>query len=377
MLYRRSEKLDNRSISLLGLGAMRLPREADGKVDEAEAIKMIRHAIDHGVNYLDTAYTYHGGNSEVILGKAVKDGYREKTLIADKLPIWLVKEEADVRRFFEEQLQRLDVACIDMYLIHCINKEGWKVTKDCRVIPILEELKAEGKIGHIGFSFHDDLDLFKEVIDAYDWEFCQIQLNYVDTEFQAGLEGLRYAGAKGIPVVIMEPLKGGRITDALPPAVQAIWDTAPVKRSPAEWAFKWVASQPEVLTILSGMSNMEQLAQNLALCSRGDLPELTEEENRIIGQVADLYRSLIKYPCTECGYCQPCPSGVLIPRIIRYYNDWCIYEHNPKLKEEYLTWQDPEEHASNCVKCGACESHCPQHLPVMSIMDEIVAAFGR
>ena len=376
MLYRNFQTTGDK-VSLLGLGAMRFPMTKDGKVDEAESIRMIRHAIDSGINYVDTAYTYHGGTSEVIVGKALKDGYRERTFIADKLPIWLVKEEADVRKFFDEQIQRLDVNCIDMYLIHCIDKDGWEVMKKCRVIEILEELKAEGKIGRIGFSFHDDLSLFKEVIDAYDWEFCQIQLNYVDVNFQAGMEGLLYANAKGIPVVIMEPLKGGRLSDAVPPVVQKLWDQASVKRAPAEWAFKWVASHPDVATILSGMSTMEQLDQNLELFSREDLPVLTDEENALIAQAADLYRTLIKYPCTECKYCQPCPNGVLIPRIIRYYNDWCAYEHNPKLKEEYLVWQDESEHASNCIKCGACEEHCPQHLPVMQIMDEIVEAFGR
>ena len=376
MLYRTFQTTGD-EISLLGLGCMRFPLTEDGKADEAEAIRMIRHAIDSGINYVDTAYTYHGGNSEVIVGKALKDGYRERTLIADKLPIWLVKEEADVRKYFDEQMERLDVECIDMYLIHCIDKDGWKVTQECRVLPILEELKAEGKIKHIGFSFHDELALFKEVIDAYDWEFCQIQLNYVDVNFQAGLEGLHYAGAKGIPVVIMEPLKGGRLSEAIPPVLQDLWKEAPAERTPAEWAFKWVAAQPEVSTILSGMSNMEQLDQNLELFSKEDLTELSDTENELIGRVAALYRTLIKYPCTECQYCQPCPNGVLIPRIIRYYNDWCAYEHNPKLKEEYLTWQDETEHASNCIKCGACEDHCPQHLPVMQIMDEIVEAFGR
>ena len=376
MLYRTLKTIDY-DVSLLGLGCMRFPLKEDDKVDEEQSISMIRRAIDSGVNYVDTAYTYHGGLSEVIIGKALKDGYRERTLVADKLPIWLVKEEADVRRLFDEQMERLDVDCIDMYLVHCIDGEGWETTKKCNVLPILEELKAEGKIGHIGFSFHDEVSLFKEVIDAYDWEFCQIQLNYVDVNFQAGLEGLKYAGAKGIPVVIMEPLKGGRLTDAIPPAIQEIWDEAPIQRPPVEWAFKWISSLPEVSTILSGMSSMEQLNQNLELFAKYDLPVLTDEELARIEKVADLYRSMIKYPCTECRYCQPCPNGVLIPRIIRSYNDWLAFEHNPKLKEEYLTWLDDKEHASNCIKCGACEEHCPQHLPVMQIMDEIVEAFGR
>ncbi len=376
MLYRKFDRF-GQDLSLLGFGAMRFPLTPDGEADEAESIRLIRHAIDHGINYIDTAYTYHGGKSEVIIGKALQDGYRQKAVIADKLPIWLVEKEEDVLRFFNTQMERLAVDFIDLYLIHCIDHEAWEIIHSCNVLPQLKTLQQEGRIGKIGFSYHDDLPLFKEVIDAFDWDFCQIQLNYVDTEFQAGLEGLHYAGARGIPVVIMEPLKGGRLSDAVPPAVQEVWEHAPVRRTPAEWAFKWVASQPEVAVILSGMSSMEQLEQNLELFSRGDMSVLTEPELESIRQAAALYRELITYPCTECRYCMPCPNGVNIPRLIRYYNDWCAYEHNPKLKEEYLTWQDESEHASNCVKCGACESHCPQHLPVMEIMDKIVEAFGR
>ena len=375
MIYREFERLGQKT-SLLGFGAMRFATTGTGEVDEAETIRLIRHAIDRGINYLDTAYTYHGGQSETILGKALKDGYREKVLLADKLPVWLVKEEADVRRFFEEELQRLDMDYIDLYLVHNLTKDNWEITKRCNVMPILEELRAEGRIGKIGFSYHDDLPLFKEIIDAYPWDFCQIQLNYVDAGFQAGLEGLRYAGARGIPVVIMEPLKGGRLTDAVPPAIQEIWDDAPVRRTPAEWAFKWVASQPEVACVLSGMGSMEQLEQNLAIFSSDDMTVLTETEKEAIHKAADLYHKFILYPCTECRYCMPCPSGVDIPRVIRYYNDWMAYEQNPKLKHEYLNWLNSAQHASNCVKCGACEAHCPQHLPIMEIMEKAAAAFG-
>ena len=376
MLYREN-KDHNEKVSLLGFGAMRLPVKADESVDEAEAIRMVRHAIDSGVNYVDTAFPYHGGKSEVVIGKALKDGYREKVFLADKLPVWFVKEEADVRKLFEKQLGRLDDDFIDYYLIHCLDVDNWKITKDNNVIPELEKLKAEGKIGKIGFSFHDHYELFEEIIDYYPWDFCQIQLNYVDTEFQAGLKGLKYAASKNIPVVIMEPLKGGRITDAVPPVIREVWDLAPVKRDPVEWAFKWVAAFPEVLTVLSGMSSMQQLEQNLELFSRDDIAEISDEEMAVIEKAAALYRELIKYPCTECKYCMPCPSGVAIPRIIRFLNDWLAYEQNPKLKEEYLSWMAPEEHASNCVKCGKCEEACPQHLPIMNIMDEVVEAFGR
>ena len=376
MLYRTFPKI-NECTSLLGLGGMRFPTLESGEVDEAEAIRMIRHAVDSGVNYLDTAYTYHGGKSERIFGKAFKDGYREKILLADKLPIWLVKEEEDVRRFAEEQLERLETDCIDLYLVHAVNEADWKTTRECNVLPIMEELRAEGKIRYIGFSFHDKYELFEEVIDYYPWDFCQIQLNYMDTKFQAGLAGLEYAASKGIGVVIMEPLKGGRLTDAVPDQVQKIWNEAPVNRPPVEWAFKWLAARPEVTTILSGMSSMEQLDQNIRLFSKEDLPDLTSGELARVERVAEVYRGLIKYGCTECRYCMPCPSGVAIPRLIRFINDWNAYEKNPSLKEEYLTWMDDTEHASNCVRCGHCEEHCPQKLPIMDIMGEIVEAFGR
>ena len=376
MLNRTFPKINERT-SLLGLGGMRFPTLKNGEVDEAEAIRMIRHAVDSGVNYLDTAYTYHGGKSERIFGKAFKDGYREKILLADKLPIWLVKEEADVRRFAEEQLKRLETDCIDLYLVHAVNEADWKTTRECNVLPIMEELRAEGKIRYIGFSFHDKYELFEEVIDYYPWDFCQIQLNYMDTKFQAGLAGLEYAASKGIGVVIMEPLKGGRLTDAVPDQVQKISNEAPVNRPPVEWAFKWLAARPEVTTILSGMSSMEQLDQNIRLFSKEDLPDLTSGELARIERVAEVYRGLIKYGCTECRYCMPCPSGVAIPRLIRFINDWNAYEKNPSLKEEYLTWMDDTEHASNCVRCGHCEEHCPQKLPIMDIMGEIVEAFGR
>lgn len=374
MLYRSMNGV-MKPVSLLGLGCMRFPTTDKGDVDVDQSVRMIRHAIDSGVNYIDTAYTYHGGDSEKIVGAALKDGYREKAYIADKLPIWLVKKEEDVRRFFNEQRQRLDVENIDFYLIHCLDEDAWKTVKDCNVISILEELRGEGKIGSIGFSFHDHYPLFEEVIDTYPWEFCQIQLNYVDTEFQAGLKGLRYAASKGIPVVIMEPLKGGRLTDGVPPAIMDIWNEAENKYTPAEWAFSWVAAQEGILTILSGMSSIEQLEQNLALFDEGNMPALSDSDLQIIDKVAEKYHQLIKYPCTECRYCMPCPNGVLIPRIIRYYNDWGAYDHNPKLKEEYHTWLDSSEHASNCIKCGKCEDACPQHLPIMQIMDEVVEAF--
>lgn len=367
MQYRTFSKTGEK-ISLLGMGTMRFPLDADGKADETESIAMIRNAIDCGVNYVDTAYMYHDGISEVITGKALKDGYREKVLLADKMPVWLAKDEEQMKAIFEEQFQRLDVDCIDMYLVHNITAPIWKRVQKFNLLPFLEEKREEGKIRHIGFSFHDELALFKEVVDAYSWDFCQIQLNYMDQEFQAGVEGLKYAAFRGLPVVVMEPLKGGKLTDAIPHSVNQLWKQAEIQRTPAEWALRWVADFPEVLTILSGMSSMEQLEENLRILSDAEPNTLTAGERDIIDQVADQYNKLIQYSCTACKYCMPCPQKIDIPTGINYYNEWFLYDGNPKLKADYPVWMVKGRRASDCIGCKACEGHCPQHLPIAEIM---------
>ena len=371
--------------TLLGLGVMRLPADENLKVDEEYGINLIRYAIDQGVNYIDTGYTYHGGKSEVIIGKALKDGYREKVVIADKLPIWLAKTEEDVDRFFNEQLERLgqaDGGCIDMYLIHNIIPANWKKTQKLNVLPYLEQKKAEGKLGHIGFSFHGDLALFKEVIDAYPWEFCQIQLNYLDKDIQAGLEGLAYARERGVDVIIMEPLKGGRLTDKVPASVQTIWDDAKSSgaieqsRTPAKTAFKWVAAQEGVKLILSGMGNRQQLDENIAIFSDENLKTLGEGEQIAIDKVADEYNRLIPYQCTGCEYCLPCEKKINIPDVIDYLNNWYAFGQNPSTKIEYTTWIAEGHHGSDCIACGKCEKKCPQSLPIMEIMKTAAKEFG-
>ncbi|MCI7145909.1 MAG: aldo/keto reductase [Clostridiales bacterium] len=382
MQYRKFRRMD-RENSLLGMGVMRLPQDEEGRVDSEEGVRLIRYAIDKGINYIDTGFTYHGGRSERIIGEALKDGYRDKVILADKMPIWLVKSEEDVDRYFNKQLKRLDVDCIDMYLVHNIIPANWKKTKKYNVLPYLEKQKAEGRIGHIGFSFHGDLDLFKEVIDAYDWEFCQIQLNYLDKDEQATLEGLEYARSKGIDVIVMEPLKGGRITDKVPDSVQKIWDDAVAAgtvsgdRTPAEWAFRWVASQPGVSLILSGMNSTSQLDENIAIFSRDDLTEMSEEELAVIDRVAEEYNSKIKYQCTGCGYCMPCPKKLDIPGVIRYLNNWYAFDKNPSTRMEYDTWLGDGFHGSDCIQCGECEKKCPQSLPIPAIMREAAEEFGK
>ncbi len=376
MKYRTIGKTGEK-ISLLGFGAMRLPviNGDNGKVDVAEAIRMIRSAIDQGVNYVDTAYVYHNGLSEVAVGKALKDGYRDKVFIADKLPIWLAKNEEDIERFFHTQLERLDVDCIDMYLIHSLESKSWKHTKKLNTIAHLEKKKAEGKIKYIGFSFHDEYEVFEEIINAYSWDFCQIQLNYMDADFQAGVKGLKLAASRGIPVVIMEPLKGGKLTDVLPRSIKDYWSGAPVQRTPAEWALRWVADFPEVLTILSGMTAMEQVLENIRIMNDAEPNSLTEKEHEIIKNVADEYNKLIPYSCTACRYCMPCPVNINIPNIIERYNDYHVYEGNEKIKLDFNLWVPVKGRPSVCKTCRSCEKHCPQHLPVSEIMEKAKTLF--
>lgn len=362
-------KKTGQQVSLLGMGTMRLPENSDGTVDEAAAIALIRKAIDSGVNYVDTAYMYHDGLSEVITGKALKDGYREKVLLADKMPIWMAKNREDMATLFETQLQRLDTTVIDMYLIHSLSVYNWERCQKLGLLEYLEDLKRLGRIHHIGFSFHDELPFFKELIDAYPWDFCQIQLNYMDKEYQAGLEGLQYAESKGIPVIVMEPLKGGKLTDRIPPVIEAIWADAPTKRSPADWAFRWVADLPGILTILSGISAESQLDENLSIFSNLTPPLLTEEERQRIDKVSVLYNELIPYSCTACKYCMPCPQKIDIPSFIELFNEWHVYEQNPKVMVNF-GWWFPKYKPSLCTGCKVCEGLCPQHLPISKIMSE-------
>lgn len=375
MQYRIFKKFD-KEVSLLGMGAMRLPETENGQINEPEAIDIIRSAIDAGVNYVDTAFGYHNGQSEGLVGKALKDGYREKVLLADKMPIWLAKDEEHMKEMFQTQLERLDTDYIDMYLVHSVNKPNWKRIKKLNLMPFLEEMKAAGKIKHIGFSFHDSYELFEEVLDSYPWEFCQIQLNYMDKDIQAGVKGLKLAAEKGLSVIIMEPLKGGKLTTGIPPTVQELWDNAPVKRTPAEWGFKWLANMPEVTLILSGMSSREQLQQNIATVSAADLNVLSDEERELIDKVSDEYNRLIKYSCTGCEYCLPCPQKLKIPDLIDTLNEWNIYGQNPATKMEYVEWVPEGRHASDCISCKACEKKCPQGLPIAQIMKETSEIFG-
>jgi predicted aldo/keto reductase-like oxidoreductase len=375
MNYRTNPKTGEK-VSLLGFGMMRLPLTGKDEkdIDEEKAIAMLRYAIDHGVNYVDTAYVYHGGYSEVVTGKALKDGYRERATIATKLPFAMAKEEAELQKFLDESLRRLDVDYIDFYLVHGIDDGSYQKAKELKVFDFMKQAKASGKVKKVGFSYHGNTpEFFKQLIDENDWDFVQIQLNYMDSGIQAGIEGLKYAGEKGIPVVIMEPLKGGKITDKVPPTVQSLWDKSEIKRTPADWAFRWVADFPEVTTILSGMSTMEQVVENVEILDKAEPNSLTAEDKSIISEVAAKYGELIAYGCTACRYCMPCPVGLDIPGLISWRNDATRFDAADKTAGALNSFIFPKPTA--CISCKKCEEACPQHLVVSDIMKEMVELY--
>jgi len=371
MQYRPFGKLEFQ-VSALGFGAMRLPiiDNEPTHIDEPLAIDMIRTAIDNGVNYVDTAYPYHGGKSEVLVGKALKDGYREKVKLATKLPARMVRSLDDFDRFLNEQLSRLETDHIDFYLLHGLNMQRWPGLREMDIFKPAEKAMADGRISYLGFSFHDDLTAFKEIIDAYDWTFCQIQYNYMDTHYQAGTEGLRYAANKGIAVVIMEPIRGGQLAKRPPEKVSELWSKAPVKRSAAEWALQWVWNQPEVALALSGMSTMQQVEENLASADRSGAGRLTDEEITLIEKVTEAYRGLSPIPCTNCGYCMPCPNGVNIPGVFAIHNDAMIYEDVNRAKRLYQIRIPEDKQADKCISCGECLTLCPQEIPIPEWMEK-------
>ena len=366
MQYRTFGKLDWKP-SALGFGAMRLPilENDSGKIDEVLATRMIRTAIDAGVNYIDTAWPYHKGESEPVVGRILQDGYREKVKLATKMPCWLIESPDQFDDYLNQQLERLQTDCIDFYLLHGLDKKQWSKTCDLGVFDWAEKAVANGRIGHLGFSFHDELPVFKEIVDAYDWTFCQIMYNYMDIEFQAGREGLQYAANKGLAVIVMEPLRGGSLTLMAPDSVADLWAGAPTQRSQADWALQWLWHQPEVSLLLSGMSEMGHVEENLKSAATSEVGSLSSDELELVDRVSKAYRSLSPIPCTDCKYCMPCPSGVSIPHIFSIYNGYKMYGNEAGAKRSYNQFTKPESRADQCVECGDCEKACPQQIEII------------
>jgi predicted aldo/keto reductase-like oxidoreductase len=379
MQYRRFGKLDWQ-VSALGFGAMRLPviGEDQSKINEPEAIRMIRYAVDNGVNYIDTAYMYHMGQSEVLVGKALKDGYRQKMKVVTKLPARMIEKAEDFDRILGEQLRKLDVDKIDFYLLHGLDKVGWTKVRDFGVLKWAEAQMAKGRFDRLGFSFHDNYEVFKEIVDAYDnWVLAQVLYNYMDENEQAGRRGVEYAASKGLAVVVMEPLRGGRLAKTPPPKpVADVIASARRKMTNVEWALHWVWSQPEISMALSGMSTMSQVVDNVKIAGKSRPGFLSPANLKVIAKIQAAYKSLSPVPCSNCRYCQPCPNNVEIPRVFQIYNDAVMYDD---MRSGQFMYNGPfgipqDRRADKCVECGECLEKCPQKIDIPDWLKKAHAA---
>ena len=381
MNYRTFPKIDDCKISCLGFGLMRLPLLPNSQeIDKEKTRSLVKLAIEQGINYFDTAYPYHQKKSEIVFGEIVKEeNIRDKIYIADKMPIWEVQKEEDFYRILDEQLAKLQTDYIDFYLLHAMHKDAWKKVKNLNGLKFLEKAKAEGKIRHIGFSFHDSIDVFKQICDEYDgFEFCQIQYNYIDEDGEKrtqnpGWQGLKYAAKKELGVIIMEPLRGGLLANP-PVGVRNIFAEAEVPRLPAEWALRFIWENQEVVTALSGMNSEDQVMVNCAVASTAFPNSMPTSQMEVIKKAQNWFDSKIKVPCTGCKYCLPCPKGVEIPSIFDHFNTASmrgLLEENEKiLFTDYKNMVDRNQGANQCVNCGACVSKCPQHIDIPTMIQE-------
>lgn len=378
MLYKKWKK-SGEELSILGFGAMRLPvvDGVDKNIDEEKAIPMVRSAIDKGVNYLDTAWPYHGGESEAFCAKVMKDGYREKVRIATKMPSWEIETYDDMVRILDTQLKRLEVESIDYYLLHTLTHDYWAKYNNLDYKKFLTDAKAAGKIKYAGFSYHDDKDLFKEIIDDFDWDFAQVQLNYLDEDYQAGMEGAKYAYEKGIDIIVMEPLRGGLLAVDPPDGIKSILDKSDKDWKPAEWALRYLWDKPEISMILSGMNTMEQMEENVTTASGASADHLSDEDRNTVAAMKQFYLSKIRVNCTNCRYCLPCPVGVYIPELFWAYNHDAIFSDYGKAKFWVTGFIKEGQRASDCIQCGACEEHCPQQIPIREHLEKIVDLYEK
>jgi predicted aldo/keto reductase-like oxidoreductase len=389
MQYRRMGSLDW-EVSALGFGCMRLPqrRFVRLRADTEKSLRLIRHGIDLGINYIDTAWPYHLGDSERILGQALQDGYRERVRLVTKLPMPFVRRTEHFDRYLNSQLERLQTDYLDIYLFHAMNAGALEKVKRLGLIEKMEEAQRQGRIRHIGFSFHDTFPVFKEIIDYYDWDMAQIQYNYMDTGMQATTEGLLYAHSKGIAVTIMEPLKGGMLANP-PAAALDIIKSSGYDRTPVDWALQFLWNRPEVSVVLSGMGSQQMVDENCASADRSSINSLSQEEEAVIARLVDVYRSQILVPCTACEYCMPCPAGVNIPQNFAILNNvsmehrrlmrWMVRRGYNRLADskEKLDQENPNGNASLCVDCGQCSKKCPQQINIPVELEKVHAIVGR
>lgn len=376
MQYR---KINGDEISALGFGAMRLPTK-NGRIDKKRAKEQIYSAIDQGVNFIDTAFPYHGGSSESFLGEILKGKYRKRVKLCTKMPSWSIKKYEDMEKYLNMQLEKLQTDCIDYYLIHSLGKGSFERLKELGVLEFLDDAKAKRKIKYAGFSFHDNSKAFKGIVDAYDWDACLLQYNFLDEKNQAGSEGVKYAYSRGIAVFIMEPLKGGLLAGEVPEKVAEVWERSDIKRSPAEWALKWVLNHKEVTCVISGMNDEKHVEENINIADETLPNSLTSDELKLYEEVKEVYRSLMKIDCGGCGYCMPCPVGVDIPECFGLYNHKYMFKTKSS-SFTYLTrfggvFSGNESHADLCINCRKCVKACPQKLDIPELLGIVSKELG-
>ena len=396
MQYRKMPKGTD-ELSALGFGCMRLPGKGGdsmiSSVDMAAAKELVVHAIENGVNYLDTAWPYHRGDSERFLGEHIVPEYRDRIYIATKLPSFSVNTRERMDEIFEKQRERLRVDVIDYYLMHSLNGRLWDKMVGLGAKDFLDGLRASGKVRHVGFSFHGDADEFIRIVDDYDWEFVQVQMNILDENFQAGLAGIRYAAEKELGVIVMEPLRGGSLVRSMPKSVREVYDKAPVKKTPAEWAFSWLYDMPEVTVVLSGMHEKGDVDENLRIADKAVANGFGPQEKAVVGAAKDAFLDAMEIACTGCAYCMPCPQGINIPGNLKDLNDYHMFG---RLGAKMMHWQyigmradkDGPKWAGSCIQCGKCEKKCPQNLKIMDALAQtakrlegpfgkVISAIGR
>jgi predicted aldo/keto reductase-like oxidoreductase len=366
-------------LSILGFGCMRLPQK-DRQIDQPRAIRQVRYAIDHGVNYVDTAWPYHAGQSEPFLGQALRDGYRQRVKLATKLPSWMIKTRADMDHYLAAQLEKLATDHIDYYLLHSLNAALWDNLYNLGALEFLDQAREDGRIINAGFSFHGMAKDFHQIVDAYPWTFCQIQYNYLDQDNQAGTDGLEYAAARGLGVIVMEPLRGGNLAlSTAPPAIAALWEQAAVRRTPVEWALRWVWNRPEVTVVLSGMNEEAHIDENLAIAAAAQPSSLTGDELELVERISKAYRQLMKVGCTGCAYCMPCPSGIMIPACFEGYNKMHMFRAKEEAKFMHALRMSgilsggKAGFASQCAQCNTCLDKCPQHIEIPTVLAQVAA----